>query len=198
MGVDMAGGDGPGLALIGYRGTGKSSVGRIVAARLGRPFVDADVELEARAGRPIRRIFDEDGEPAFRDLEQEVVADLAGRPGLVLATGGGAVLRPANRDALRRVGFVAWLTAPPEELARRLRADRRGLAVRPALTGAGILEEIRDVLAERLPLYRQTADVEVETLGLSTQQVAEAVIDAWRRHRPTAPGASRGTGGLDA
>lgn len=175
---------GRGLALVGYRGTGKSSVGRLVAARLGRPFFDADLELEARAGRPIREIFAEDGEAAFRDLEQAVLADLCTRPGIVLACGGGAVIRPSNRESLRRLGFVAWLTAPPEELARRLRADRRGLAVRPALTAAGTLEEIRSVLAERTPLYEAAADAAVETLGRSTRQVATAVVAAWRAHAP--------------
>ena len=90
-----------GLALVGLRGTGKSTVGRILAERLGRPFADADVELAARAGRPIRAIFAELGEPGFRDLEEETLAALVAGPPLVLATGGGAVLRETNRARLR-------------------------------------------------------------------------------------------------
>ncbi len=169
-----------GVALVGYRGTGKSTVGRILADRLGRPFADADREIEARAGRPIRSIFAEDGEPAFREWEARVLADLtSGLPGGVVATGGGAVLAEANRRALRGFGLVAWLTADPETLAQRLSHARGGLADRPPLTGAGTLAEIADVLAARAPLYREVAHVVVETAGRSPRQVAEAVFDAW-------------------
>jgi shikimate kinase len=165
-----------GLALVGYRGTGKTTVGRLLAERLGRPFVDADRELEARAGRPIRAIFAEEGEPAFRDLEEATLRDLAARPGVVLATGGGVVLRGPNRRALRRFGFVVWLTASPDVLAGRLRDDGGG---RPALTAAGPLAEIAAVLEARTPLYREVADAVVETEGRTPAQVADAVLAAW-------------------
>jgi shikimate kinase len=103
-----------GLALVGYRGTGKTTVGYALADVLGRRFVDADREVEAWQGRSIRAIFEEDGEPAFRDLEERVIGQLTARPArVVLATGGGAVLRASNREALRRFGFVVTPRSPP-------------------------------------------------------------------------------------
>jgi shikimate kinase len=177
----MAGGlPGRGLVLIGYRGTGKSTIGRIVAERSGRRFVDADREIEARSGRSIRAIFAEDGEPAFRDWEERTLAELVAEArGAVLATGGGVVLRKANRRRLRDFGFIAWLTADPAELARRLEADPSGLADRPALTAAGTLEEIARVLADRTPLYRGLAHAIVPTDGRDIRDVAEAVLGCW-------------------
>src|SRR5262249_34290119 len=143
---------GPGLVLIGYRGTGKSTVGRILADRLDRPFLDSDREVEARSERTIPSPFSDWGELTFRDWEERTIAEITGaNPGAILATGGGAVLREANRRRLRDFGLVAWLTADPAELARRLEADRPGLAERPALTAAGTLEEIAQVLAARTP-----------------------------------------------
>jgi shikimate kinase len=169
-----------GLVLIGYRGTGKSTVGRILAERLGRSFLDSDREIEARSGRSIRSIFAESGEPAFRDWEERTLAELtAGSPGAILASGGGAVLREANRRRLRGYGFVAWLTADPGELARRLEADRLGLAGRPALTTAGTLDEIVQVLAARSPLYAELADAVIPTDGKAPRDVAEAILGCW-------------------
>jgi shikimate kinase len=171
---------GPGLALIGYRGTGKSTVGRILARRLSRTFLDCDLAIEARAKRSIRAIFAEFGEPAFRDWEEQALAELtAGSPAAVLATGGGAILREANRRRLRDFGFVAWLTAHPSVLALRLEADRRGLAERPPLTTAGTLEEIVQVLEVRTPLYSELADAVIETGETSPGQVADSILDRW-------------------
>jgi shikimate kinase len=177
----MSGGSqGRGLVLIGYRGTGKSTVGRILAERSGRRFADSDREIEARSGRSIRVIFAESGEPAFRDWEERTLAELiAEAPGAILATGGGAVLREANRRRLRDFGFVAWLTAEPAELARRLEADRAGLTDRPALTAAGTLDEIARVLADRTPLYRGLADAVIPTDGQNPKDVADEVLISW-------------------
>lgn len=173
---------GRGLVLIGYRGTGKSTVGRILAERSGRRLLDADREIEARSGRSIRSIFAESGEPAFRDWEERTLAELtAEHPGAILATGGGAVLREANRRRLRDFGYIAWLTADPAELARRLEADRPGLADRPALTAAGTLDEIARVLAARAPLYAGLADVVIPTDERDPRQVAEAILECWTR-----------------
>jgi shikimate kinase len=174
---------GRGIALIGYRGTGKSTVGRLLAERLNRPFADADREVEALDGRSIRSIFLEDGEPAFREREARVLADLAERlaEGGVVATGGGAILLESNRRVLREFGFVAWLTADADTLARRLRSSRRGVEDRPPLTVAGTLAEISGVLEARTPLYREVADAEVSTVARDAEQVADAVLEAWSR-----------------
>jgi shikimate kinase len=169
-----------GLVLIGYRGTGKSTVGRILADGLGRPFLDCDREIESRSGRSIRSIFNESGEGAFRDWEQRTLHALTTEsPGAILATGGGAVLREANRRRIRGFGFVAWLTADPTELARRLEADRLGLAGRPALTMAGTLDEIAQVLSDRSPLYAELADAVIPTDGKDPSEVAEAILGYW-------------------
>ncbi len=169
-----------GVALVGYRGTGKSTVGRLLADRLGLEFVDADRVLEDRLGRPIARVFAEDGEPAFRDAEAGALAELTTRTGIVLATGGGAILRPENRLALRRFGFVAWLTAEPEVLAARLAANPGD---RPALTDRGLLDEIATVLEARLPFYAEVADAAIETADRTPAEVAEVI--AARLHART-------------
>lgn len=171
---------GPGLSLVGYRGTGKSTVGRILADRLHRPFLDADLEIEARAGRSIRSLFAESGESVFREWEERTIRELvAGHPGAVIATGGGAVLRSSNRDLLLAHGGVVWLTAEPGELARRLAQDAKSGAERPSLTSAGTIAEIAEVLAARSPLYDGVADVTIDTLDRTPEDVADLILDHW-------------------
>ena len=171
---------GRGLALVGYRGTGKSTVGRIVADRSGRTFLDADLELEARAGRSVSAILTEEGEPVFRDWEERTLAELIEQsPTAVIATGGGVVLREQNRRRLRDFGFIVWLTAEPAELASRLQADPRGLAARPALTADGTIAEIARVLEIRAPIYQAMADAVIDTGGKSPDQVAAAILACW-------------------
>jgi shikimate kinase len=149
------------LTLIGYRACGKSTVGRLAAARLGWPFVDADTVIETTIGMPIRRFFSERGEEAFRDVEQAaLVRLLAGDGCLVLATGGGVVLRPANRTLLAgRGGLVAYMHASAEVLQARLRHSTGG---RPSLTGAGVADEVPALLAQRDPLYREVSQRTVD------------------------------------
>ncbi len=173
--MSVAEGSGPaptGLALVGYRGTGKSTIGRRVARVLGWDFADADLVVEARAGMSIQDIFKYVGEPAFRDLEAEVVAELTGLKRVVVATGGGAVLREESRRRLRSFGRVVWLTAEPATLADRLRWS---VHKRPALTAAGTVDEIATVMAERLALYREVSDVAIATDGKTSAAVAEEV-----------------------
>lgn len=179
-------GEGAGLALVGYRGTGKSTVGRLLADRLRRPFVDADDWIVDRSGRTIRAIFEESGEPVFRDWEQRVLRAIeAERPGAVVATGGGAILREDNRRLLRSFGLVVWLRAEPDELARRLEADATTREARPSLTSAGTLREISDVLEVRTPLYRAVSHVEVDTRDKPASAVAEEILAHWSRFDPT-------------
>lgn len=147
------------LALVGMPGGGKSTVGRHVARHLKRRFFDADAEIERRIGCPIRVFFEREGEARFRDIEQEVLAELAGEGEIVLATGGGAVLREANRAALHAKTTVVYLRSTPEELFRRLRHDTH----RPLLQVADPLRKLRELFAERDPLYRQTAHFVIET-----------------------------------
>ncbi len=173
---------GRGVTLIGYRGTGKSTVGQILADRLNWRFVDADLEIEARAGRSIRAIFADWGEEVFRDWEEKTLAELTSTiPDAVIATGGGVVLRETNRRRIREFGFVVWLRADPAELACRLAADEHGLADRPPLTVAGTLTEIAQVLERRLPLYRELADAVIETGGKTPDEVVGAILGTWAR-----------------
>jgi shikimate kinase len=171
---------GPGLSLVGYRGTGKSTVGKILADRLDRRFLDADAEIESRAGRSIPSLFAESREPEFRDWEERTIRELvAQHPGAVIATGGGAILREANRGLLRTHGLVIWLRAEPGELARRLSQDESAGAERPSLTPAGTIHEIAEVLAARSPIYEAAADVAVDTLNRTPEEVAELILGRW-------------------
>jgi shikimate kinase len=152
-------------------GSGKSTVGRHLARQLGRAFVDTDHVIEQRIGMPVRDYFEVHGEAAFRDLEGEVLAELAAAPDSVLATGGGAVLRAANRDVLRALRRVIYLRSTPEELYRRLRHDTQ----RPLLQVADPLKRLRDLYRERDPLYRQTAHYTVEAIRPSVATLVNMV-----------------------
>jgi len=146
------------ISLVGMPGCGKSTVGRHLARQLGLRFLDSDSEIERRLGMPIRDCFEQRGESVFRDVEQDVIDDLTGQPGVLLATGGGAVLRPSNRDALHSRSHVFYLRATPEELHRRLRHDTH----RPLLQVEDPLRRLRELYRERDPLYRRTAHFVVE------------------------------------
>jgi shikimate kinase len=174
--MSRAFGSDSGLVLIGYRGTGKSTTGALLARRLGLPFADLDRSIEAAAGCSISSLFSTQGEPAFREWEERVIAEEAVGSQKVLATGGGAILRESNRIALRRFGLVIWLSAAPDVIAERLRRGAGAVAERPALTTLGTLEEIAEVLSARIPLYESVADVEVSTEGRSPAEVVEAIL----------------------
>jgi len=162
------------IALVGMPGGGKSTVGRHLARHLGWRFVDADTEIERRIGSPIREFFDAHGEAAFRDFEQQVIADLCTgeRGALVLATGGGAVLREPNRAALRNGGTVVYLRSTPEDLFRRLRHDTQ----RPLLQVRDPLRKLRELHRERDPLYRQTAHFVIETGRPSVHTLVNMIL----------------------
>jgi shikimate kinase len=164
------------LTLIGYRATGKTTLARLLAERLGWDWIDADVEIEGRAGKSIARIFAEDGEPAFRDLEAEVIADLCRRERLVLAAGGGAPMRSESRQAMRAAGKVIWLKARPETILTRMSGDATTAARRPDLTDKGPLEEVVHLLQRRTPVYRESAHLELDTEGKSPEQIASEIL----------------------
>jgi shikimate kinase len=165
------------ITLIGYRGTGKSTIGPRLAARLGWDFLDADPEIERRAGRSIREIFETDGEPAFRSLEAEILQEFLTKDRLVLAPGGGAVLNPATRDRMRAAGPVVWLTAPGGVILDRLNRDATTAARRPALTELTPQEEIARLLAQREPVYSQAATITIDTVGYDLDALVEAILN---------------------
>jgi shikimate kinase len=169
------------LFLIGYRGTGKTSVGRRVADRLGWRFADADEELQRKHGRSIRAIFTANGENAFRDMEEAVLTDLCGLERCVVATGGGVVLRETNRRRLRDHGKVVWLTADANVIWRRLQSDLTSSEHRPNLTCGGFAE-VMENLRVREPLYRECAAATVPTDERSVDEVAQTVFELI--HRP--------------
>ena len=141
-------------------GGGKSTVGRYMSRQLGMRFVDSDTEIELRLGETIRAFFDREGEAAFRAIEAEVLSDILARNGeWVLATGGGAVLREANRDALHNGSTVLYLRSTPEDLFRRLRHDTQ----RPLLQVRDPMAKLREMFAQRDPLYRRCANFVLET-----------------------------------
>lgn len=164
------------IILIGYRATGKTTVARLLAERLGWDCIDADVEIERCAGKSIARIFAEDGEPAFRNLEVEVTANLCRHDRLVLAAGGGAPMREENRQAMRAGGQVVWLTARPETIHARMSGDATTASRRPSLTERSAFGEIVHVLARREPVYRETAHLEIDTEGKSPGQIVEEIL----------------------
>jgi shikimate kinase len=160
------------LSLVGMPGSGKSTVGRHLARQLGMRFVDTDSEIERRLGMPIREWFAQHDEESFRDVEQDVVDELTQADGVVVATGGGAVLRPSNRDALHSRTHVFYLRSTPEELYRRLRHDTQ----RPLLQVADPQRRLREMFRDRDPLYRRVAHFVVETARPSVPALIGMVL----------------------
>jgi shikimate kinase len=164
------------LVLTGFMGTGKTSVGRQLAARLGMEFVDTDELLEARHG-PIEQIFAEQGETAFRDLEREMARELSEREGLVIATGGRMMLDPANVDQLGGNAQVFCLVASPEEIHRRVGSDEiRG--ERPLLNVEDPSQEIAQLLEDRDAGYRRFR--QIPTDGRDVASIADEIVSLWR------------------
>ena len=164
------------LVLIGYRCTGKTAIGRILAAQLGWPLADTDTLVQERAGRSIQAIVTEGGWADFRRREREVIADVASRDRQVVSAGGGAVLDEANRRTLRAGGKVVLLTSSAETIWERMKADPKTLSERPNLTEEGGLAEVRRVLAERLLTYRAAADYTVPTDRFPPEETAGRVL----------------------
>ena len=161
------------IVLVGYRGTGKSTVGRLLAARLGRDLVSTDAEIVKREQRTIPEIVAQEGWEYFRDLESGICRELAGRDQLVIDTGGGAILRAQNVEALKKNSTVVWLTASVETIAKRIGGDSQ----RPSLTGTNsFVDEIQDVLRERTPKYQAAADHSIATDDQSINQLVEMLL----------------------
>lgn len=164
------------IVLTGYRGCGKSTVGRLLAERLGLPFFDTDVLIGERSGRTVRQIVADGGWDEFRALERRVIADLP-RERSVVALGGGAVLDKANVEALESDGFFVWLTAGTDIILERLAADEKSVEQRPPLAEDGIRDEVERLLRERLPIYRLVADLAIDTSERSAGELAEMIAE---------------------
>lgn len=171
------------IFLVGLMGAGKTTVGRMLARHYGCRFLDSDHEIESRTGVKIPVIFEIEGEAGFRKREEAMIAELAALSGIVLATGGGAVLSAANREALRANGLVIYLRGTPEHLYERTRHDRN----RPLLQTENPLEKLRELYRQRDPLYREVADIVVETRRQSVTGMARMLcgkVDLFRSALP--------------
>lgn len=160
------------VVLLGMMGAGKTTVGRLLARRLKRVLYDSDHEIERRCGVRIAVIFDIEGEAGFRAREAQAIEDLCAHQGIVLATGGGAVLMPENRRRLAASGTVIYLHAQPGQLWQRVRHDRN----RPLLATADPQKKLEDLYAERDPLYRETAAIVVDTGRQSMEVLAKDLL----------------------
>lgn len=174
------------LYLTGYRGTGKTTVGKLLAERLSWDWIDVDRWIESQAGKTVAEIFAEQGEPTFRKLEVDAIAELSRRDQLVLSLGGGAILAEETRARLRNSGRVYWLDASPESIAERIGATLGKQGSRPSLTShADPLAEIREVLAKRLPLYQEVSDCQVNTDGVEVIEVVNQIFNHFNASRST-------------
>ncbi len=171
------------LVLIGYRASGKTTIGRKVSLCLGRGFEDTDEVIETRANASIRDIVRTYGWGYFRAIEKDVIRELSGRDRLVISTGGGAVLDAENVRALRKNGLVFWLKGEPEILFKRMVEDPRSRTSRPSLTQKNLLDEFREVSRERETLYKDACHIEVDTSGLHIEEVAFRILSILRERR---------------
>ena len=164
------------LVLIGYRCTGKTTIGRLLADRLDWPLVDTDTLIQLRARKSIKEIVAAGGWPEFRLLERKVVADVSALDRQVISAGGGAILDAGNRKALRAGGLVILLTAAPQVIWQRMKADPKTLVERPNLTDAGGIAEVQSLLAERRPLYEAACHQAIATDQVTSAAAAEQIL----------------------
>jgi shikimate kinase len=176
------------IILTGYRCTGKTSTGRRLSARLGRPLFDTDDLIYHRTGKTVEQIVAAGGWPSFRDAERAVIRNLSLLDGGVIATGGGALVDPRNVEYLRENGLFVWLTADAATIAGRLEKDQAGGNKRPSLSGKPAVEEVQEILAQREPIYRSIADLTIDSACRSVEEVATLIC---RRLAAQAPRVER-------
>jgi shikimate kinase len=164
------------VVLIGYRGAGKTTVGRFLSRRLKRPFVDCDEYIEESSSLSIREIFELCGERHFRVIESEAIERISARNGQVIATGGGAVLQYKNVRRLKANGVLFFLDADADVSHERICAEPGGLSRRPALTGKDRLVEVREQIAFRRPYYLRAADATIDTAGREPRAIADQIV----------------------
>jgi shikimate kinase len=166
------------IVLVGYRGTGKSAVGAIVAERLGMRCIAMDAKVVEKVGMSIPEFVEKHDWPAFRNVESEVARELSGVDNIVVDSGGGVIERPENIDALRANGIIIWLKASVDAIVSRI----EGGTERPSLTGVkSFTDEIKEILDRRIPKYAAAAQYEVDTDDLTPEQVADRVVGFWER-----------------
>ena len=166
------------IVLIGYRCSGKTEVGKILAEELEKDFLDIDELLEDKTGCSIETIISTDGWDHFREIERNIIEDVSRRDNLVIATGGGVVMDERNIKNLKRNGWIVWLNGKREVLKKRMDKEQKLGKVRPSLTGEDPLEEIKQVLDVRIPLYKKAAAFVVDTSILTPSEVAASIIKA--------------------
>jgi shikimate kinase len=169
------------VILTGYRGTGKSSIGKILADLLGFDFIDTDEALEKRAGETIAEMVGRGGWDLFRRREENLLLEVAGTRHMVIATGGGSVMHEKAWEKLRRNGLAVWLTADVKTICHRLAADSETDDQRPPLTEMGTMNEIAMVLEQRRPLYEKSSDIILHTEGKKPEEVAEIIVEELKR-----------------
>ena len=167
----------PNVVLIGFMGCGKSSVGRRLSSLTGHRFMDTDELVAQAANKSIPEIFAGEGEESFRDIEERVLAGLVGVAGIVLATGGGAVLRKTNRAAMKKIGTVAWLDADPDALFERASRSQR----RPLLQTDNPRKTFDELLAARRAIYAEAADFRLDSTGRAHDDVAQSILEQTMR-----------------
>ena len=170
------------IILIGFRGTGKTTVGKILAQRLGKEFIDADEYLEQKEGKTIKEIFERGGEKLFREIEAQVIAELCLLNDRIIATGGGVILREENVKRLKKNGIVILLDADVATIYKRISGDAQTQVRRPNLTNLDRCQEIEYLLAYRRPLYDKIADFVLDTTNISTNDAANKIIAFIRNH----------------
>jgi len=163
------------IILTGYRATGKTVVGLMLAQHLNLDFIDMDELIEARAGQPIRQIVAQQGWGQFRLLERDLLAEMICRKDVVLSTGGGAILQQDIWYLLRQTGLTVWLTADIDTICRRLSEDGKSASQRPSLTDADIYVEVAQVLAEREPLYEKGSHIAVDTSDKTSEEIVHII-----------------------
>jgi len=164
------------IILIGYRGAGKTTVGRRLAARLEMTFVDTDDLIEERQGAPISAIVKSHGWGHFRKLERSTIEDILKEDHLIIAPGGGAVLDTDNVEALRKNGFIIWLKADKQTLLKRMNHDPGTNTRRPTLTGKGTSDELKEVMSLRGPIYERASEIQIDTSDLDVETVVENIL----------------------
>ncbi|MHC4454171.1 MAG: shikimate kinase [Planctomycetota bacterium] len=168
------------IVIIGFRGTGKSTVGKLLANRLKMDFIDTDEYIESATGKTIKDIFEEEGEESFRKTEVETIAKLSKMKNKIIAAGGGVVLRDKNVKSLKSNGFLILLEATPEIIHDRIRQDKKTTQQRPSLTNKKSFDEIKHLIDKRQPLYENAANYTINTSYVSCEDIVEEIITVIR------------------